>query len=309
MRPVPIRLEPIVPMAPLAKRIRNWVTSSFSTARLGPPASAREVCPVPLVATGRSRDEGLAHAADLDDVAEQVAREGERVRCHVAERARAREPAIVAPGEREVRIAHHVLIEGAAKQGDPAERALLDELAGIGVRRVLEVVETDQGGHAGSLCRLGHRPGLGRGVGERLLAVDGLAGGERCERDLGVHVVGRRDVHDIDLRVVDHGPPVRRPAGEAEIVGAGPGPLGIDVGDHLELRDRGLGAEHQRHVAIGDRMRLAHPACADQPDANLHDRPSSVTASLPRQPRCPSMRRPGRGLGTEGGDDGARTVL
>ena len=268
-------------------------------------------------AAGRDRplaDEGLAHAADLDDVAEQEAGEGQRVRCHVAERARAREPAIVAPGEREVGIAHHVLIEGAAKHGDLAERAFRMSWRAKRMRRVLQVVEADQRGEAGGLGRLGHRPGLGRGVGERLLAVDRLAGGECGERDLGVHVVRRGDVHDVDARVLDHGAPVRGPAGKAELLGAGLGPLRIDVGDHLELGDRGLGAEHQRHVAIGDGMGLAHPASTDQPNANLHHRSSLPVIALARPPPLAKQavaRACAAGTARaqariEGGDDGPR---
>ena len=86
LRPVPMRLVPIVPIAPVcpsgacAKRRRNCATSSFSTARVSaPPRRARSVRragagerPLP--------DVRRAHAAHLGDVAEEVLRERERVR-------------------------------------------------------------------------------------------------------------------------------------------------------------------------------------------------------------------------------------
>ena len=50
---------------------------------------------------------------------------------------------------------------------------------------------------------LHHLPRLGAAHGERLLAEDVLACLRRLDRPLGVEVVGERDVHGIDRRVVE----------------------------------------------------------------------------------------------------------
>ncbi len=165
----------------------------------------------------------------------------------------------------------------------------LDQLARVGVRRVLEVVEADQRRHARGPRGVCHLPGLGRAVGERLLAVDRLAGGERGERHLAMHVVGRGDVDHVDRGVAHQVPPVGAPAGEAQVVRGGARPVGVDVGDHLEPGHRGLGAEHHRHVAVRHAVRLAHPAGADQPDPDLAHRRCSPAPACPA-PACQTLR-------------------
>ena len=96
---------------------------------------------------------------------------------------------------------------------------------------VLDVVEAEEGGHALLLRRLHHLPRKLGGVGERLLAIDMLAGFDCRHGNVEMHVVGCADVDDIDRRVVDDRMPVVDGALIAEGVRGLLGDLQIGVGD------------------------------------------------------------------------------
>ena len=122
-------------------------------------------------------------------------------------------------------------------------------------------------------------------------------GRKRRKGDVAVHVVRRGDVDHVHPRVGDHHAPVGAPAGKTEVVRRRLGPGGIDVGHHLEHRHRRLGAEHHGHVAIRHRVRLAHPAGADQSDAHLvHGRPPQLAPGLPKLENPHALFEHARGL-------------
>ena len=78
-----------------------------------------------------------------------------------------------------------------------------EQPAHLDPQRVQPVHERLHQEHPGVLGRLHHPPRLGAAHGERLLAEDVLACLRRLDRPLGVEVVGERDVHGIDGRVVE----------------------------------------------------------------------------------------------------------
>ena len=164
--------------------------------------------------------------------------------------------------------------EAAAVVRDLAELARGDQLAHVAHQRRPAVVVTDPGGHAGAACgALGPHGLLGRAA-DGLLAEDVLAGLRGRLDHLHVDHVRRRDVDDVDGRVVHHAPPVLRAAGEAERADRV-----LDARGHRVAADHQLGVEvalpEQRadalqRAAVG----LAEPAEADHADADPAPRTS-----------------------------------
>ena len=95
-----------------------------------------------------------------------------------------------------------------------------------------------------------------------------LARGGHGQVDLEVHAVGRRDVNDLHLGMVDHGLPVwgRRPKAEPRLRRLRPGLDGVGA-DHEPWPDIGL-EEAIGNLVVGPAVRLAHPAHANDPDAD-----------------------------------------
>ena len=224
-------------------------------------------------ARGRQRplvDEGAHLAHDLVDVAHEREREGQHMAGRVAQRAGARELAVMAPAEGDRGIRHQVEVERAAEKRDRPQ--LAHQLPGMGDGGVLEVVEAHQRRDAGGLHRIEHGLGLGGTVGERLLAIDVLAGLGRGDGDLGMRVVGRGDVDDVDVRVGHELAPVGGPAAEPQLRRLCLGHVGAHVGYHLEHRHGGLGPEHHDRILERRAVGRAHPAGADHPDPDLAHR-------------------------------------
>ena len=108
--------------------------------------------------------------------------------------------------------------------GRLADRAVGDEPLGQFERRVVAEALADPEDQAGVVGGLGHVAGVVDRVGERLLARDVLAGGQRVE-DVVVVEVGRgKDLDRVDVGVGQHGVEVgvrrRRPPGRSRGGGA-----------------------------------------------------------------------------------------
>ena len=125
------------------------------------------------------------------------------VRADVAERAGAGLVLVQPPAHRGGGVGDPVLEVLRADVPHGADPALLDQPAGQRDGRDAAVGEADhRHGRRAAAARsaaVGHRLGLGDGVGERLLAEHVLARVERGDRDLGVGVARRADVDQVDV--------------------------------------------------------------------------------------------------------------
>ena len=203
----------------------------------------------------------------------------------VADRTRARDFFLEAPGAGAVGVGRPVLEVGAAKIQDFADAALLDELAGEGHGGGAAVIEGHHGDDAGPLDGVQHGLGLVARAGERLFAEDVLSGFGGGDGDGGVAVVGRADVDDVDVGAADDLPPVGCGLLEAEAAAAVLGVGGGEVADDLAHGDgRGRPEEHG-HDGAGHGVGLAHEPAADHRDVQVfcHSRclPSAIRVALP----------------------------
>ena len=205
-----------------------------------------------------------AHGGDGTD---EEAGERQDMTAEVGDHAAAARSA-AAPVHRRVRTGHIVLGMDAAKVGYLADLAAGDDLARQGLDRVLQVVEADHGDDAGLGGAGGQTARLGGGHRQGLLAIDVLAGGECRDRDFPMLGRGRRDVDDVNRRIVHELPPVAGGAPEAELAGGrGRCPL-VDLRDQFQHGCRRK-IEDGADLPIGDRVRTAHEPGADQADADL----------------------------------------
>ncbi len=133
-------------------------------------------------------------------------------------------------------------------------------------------------------------------VGERLLAIDVLAGGDRRHRHVEMHVVGRADVDDVDRGIVHDLPPVGDSAGIAVVARGALGEAGVDVRHRVEHRHRRLGAEGLPRRVEGHGMDLAHPPGTDEANPQLAHRypliQSSLVSDSERLPEARPSRQP-----------------
>ena len=146
-----------------------------------------------------ARDRPEQHVREVDRVAEQVGRDA--VAALVELEAPRQQPERVAAVHRE---------EAAAVVGDLAELAASDQVRGVAHERRPAVVVAHAGDHARAPRGALGAHGLLRRAADRLLAEDVLAGLRGGLDQLDVDHVRRRDVDDLDRRVVDHPPPVLR---------------------------------------------------------------------------------------------------
>ena len=121
---------------------------------------------------------------------------------------------------------------GDARGAAHAERAVLaavDLALQLAVDGAAAAVEAHAHDLLRRLLRVHHRAALGDRGGERLLAVDVLAGLDRVDRHDRVPVVGRRDVDRVDVRVLEEAAVVRVELARARLHG---------VEDGLFLREQ-----------------------------------------------------------------------
>jgi hypothetical protein len=84
-----------------------------------------------------------------------------------------------------------------------ADRTVANELAHLDPQRVQPVHEGLHEEHACGLAAVDHLLGLGGRHRQRLLAQHVLAGRRRPQRPRRMEVVGQRDVHGLDVRIVE----------------------------------------------------------------------------------------------------------
>jgi hypothetical protein len=187
----------------------------------------------------------------------------------VAEGAAAGQLPLEAPRQRPLGFGGVAGEERRAEVGDAPERALGDQLADVLHRRGVAVVEADGGDHAGGAGGRGDLAGLAGVAPDRLLDPEVLAGLGGGHADLAVQDVGGADGDHVDLGVGQDLAVVGAPLGVAEGVAGVGDPVGGGVGGVDQP-----GAQAQLRVDRGQRLvgaavELAHPADADQPDADL----------------------------------------
>ena len=171
--------------------------------------------------TSRSGDERVEEAADLVDLADEVAGEIDHVRAEVAERSRSPPRAASKRQTSSVGVAP-VLEVAPAEVPDLAELARLDQLAREAHGRDEAVVERAQVLDAGRRDALPDLVALVGVAPERLLADDVLARLGGGDRRLGVERVRAEVVEQPDRGSATTSLPVRRPALEAVAAAASP---------------------------------------------------------------------------------------
>ena len=224
-------------------------------------------------------DEGLLDRAhDLGHlVAGDEARHVDDVRVEVAMRARTREITLEAPQQRRVWPAPVLQVRRAHVEDAP-EAPLLDQPVRERHRGAATIVVPDEGAHAllgGGARGEHHLLRVGERAGERLLARDMLAGLEARDRHLGVEMVRRRDIDELDLGVREQVLPVHGRVLPAPLGGERGGFRGVATRDHAH-RGRALEVEELRALAPRGRVRAAHELGADQRDP---DRASCLRGS------------------------------
>ena len=240
---------------------------------LKPPCSA---------GAGAFGDDDLEIADHLRDrLIDEVPQIGEAMGADIADHAGAGLRLVVTPGEGDLRSAQKVRAEGAAVIARCADLAVRDQPPGERLDGVLDVVEAHHRDDARLLGGLRHRERSLRVVGEGLLAIDVLAGGNRGHRDVEVEIVRGVDVDNVDGRIVDDLPPVRRVAAEAELPGRAARDLVVHVGEDLEHGNRRLSAECEWLGAVAHGMGLAHPAGTHESDFQLWHSVLQLTIDLP----------------------------
>ena len=190
----------------------------------GRRAGAGDLAAGPAFDDGALGDERvLDRPLDGDDLfAGDEAHHVDDVGVEVAVGAGAGDVALEAPQQRRVRAAPALQV-GGADVVDPPERTLGHELMREGDGRNPPVVEP----HERRTRRRGggrrHRLGVGERAGQRLLAGDVLAGLESGDRLLGMDIVRRGDVDEVDVVGGRRLAPVRR--------GVRPAPAGGELGE------------------------------------------------------------------------------
>ena len=172
------------------------------------------------------------------------------------------------PDEREVRIDDPVLEVDGPPVPDFADGAVVDQLLGQLHGRHAAVVVVDHGDRARLARGLQHLPRLGEVVGQRLLADDVLARGQRGQHDLLVRIARRRDVDELDVG----------PRDQRVVVGLVPLPPQL-LGRLLDARlvspaDRhharlGIDVKEVRHLPVRIGMRPPHELVANQANTDF----------------------------------------
>src|SRR3954454_19061944 len=206
---------------------------------------------------------------DVGDRADHVLDEVHDMAQQVAKSAAAGKVLLEPPGQGAVGLGRVAVEEDRSNVGDPTEVAVRDHRSDTFDRGGVAVVVADRGGDPGGPGPKGDWRGLGGVAPDRLLDPEWLPGGGGRNADLAMQQVGRADRHDLDVRVGE----------DRAIVGAGPG-VPEDVPRVVGAVGSGVGRVHQpgsdlelrvdhRYGLVGAAVQLAHPADADQADAQL----------------------------------------
>ena len=200
---------------------------------------------------------------------------------------------VVAPREGNVPTAEEVRVEGAAVVPHGADPPFRDQFSSEALDGILDVVEPHHGRDPRLLGGRRHLERSVRVVGERLLAVDVLAGRDGCHRDLEVQVVRGGDVDDVDRRVLDHLAPVARVPPEPELGGGAGRDRLVRIRHDFQHRLRGVPPEGEPRRPVGHGVGLAHPPGADETDLEFRHAPAP--SEVRRRPP-PRDGRPGPGI-------------
>ena len=207
---------------------------------------------------------------DLGDRAEQRVDQRHRMHAEIVERAMARR-AVALEAERRPGVGHEILVHLDPDMVDPADRARGQQMADLPDHRILDVVVPKDRDATRHTRRIRHALRIGEAGRHRLFAPHMLARLERGDRHLGVELVGRRDRHHVDRRIVDQRPPIGPGPGKTELAGAPRGKLVGHLRQVGEPHDRAV-AEHRVNRRPRERVALSHVPRPDQSDADcLHD--------------------------------------
>ena len=244
-----------------------------------------------LGAAGRDRtavDQGLQGGVDRLAAAEQVADQVQHVAAQVVHGSAAGRLLVQPPRHRLGRVDVAGAVVAAPEGEDPTQEAVVDELPGAGDGGKEAEVEGRLRLHARAAHRVRHAGALGDGAGQRLLAVDVLAGRRGGHHHRLVQVVGHRAVDQVDVVAFDDTPVIVAPRRTADLARC---PLGGGRGRGRHGRDPhrvGRQAVVEGDRPVGQRVHLADAAVADQAHP---DRAGVARAHV----SVPGRARPGAG--------------
>ena len=170
------------------------------------------------------------------------------------------------PVQRKFRVRQPVLRVTGVEMINPAKRAFADHSLCQRNSRDAPVIMADHVDDLRLLCRGEHRLGLFDVQCQRFFAQNVLPVFRRRNRHLRVKIRRGDDVHDVNQRRLDNFAPVRCGVLPAELC---PGRLharSVASAKCVQL-NVGLEVEEAGRLPPGIRVRLAHEAVADQPDA------------------------------------------
>ena len=227
-----------------------------------------------LVTAGADRaavDQRLQGGVDRLAPAEQVADQIQHVAAQVVHGPAAGGLLVQPPGHRLGGVDVAGAVVPAAKGEDAPQEALVDELLRAGDGGKKPEVEGRLRLHARAAHRVGHAGALGDRAGQRLLAVDVLAGRRGRHHHRLVQIVGHRAVDEVDVVPVDDAPVVFTPRWAADLprrpLGGGRG-RGRHGGDPHRVRRQAVVVGDR---PIGQRVHRADAAVADQPHPDRGD--------------------------------------
>ena len=172
---------------------------------------------------------------------------------------------IVAEAEWALGIDHVVFGVNAAIAADLAQLTGLDHFPRQHEHRIAKVVEANLRLDACSFRRICHLARVGSARCQGFFAVNVLAGGDGSQRHLLVKGVRCRDVDEIDVRILNEGPPVPGRVGEAQRLRGLARQLVGTIGDGVQ-HDVVRQVEDPRRRGKAEDVGLAHEAGADQAD-------------------------------------------
>ncbi len=214
---------------------------------------------------GTFLDEGMHQAAYFLKFADEIAGKVNDVGIDIAMRAGATDAFLQTPDERKLGIDNPILRIAGVIMVDLTDGTFLDHFFGLGNGGDAAVVVANHVDHFGLLYSSDHVFALFDGQAERFFAEDVLAGAGGGDGDFGVGIIGCVDVHDVDVRRVDDGTPIRGDIVPAELGAGGFDPGGIASADGMHF-DVGLEREEMGRLTPGVRVGLAHEAVADHAD-------------------------------------------
>ena len=214
-------------------------------------------------------DQRIQRGVDRGKVAQQIIQQVQYMRAQVEERATARDFALQTPGHGFVGADIAGAVITSAKRKHPPAEAFCHQLSGARQRREEAKIECQLRLDAGNMHGFCHRQRFAFIHGQRLFAIDMLAGGCGSQGDLVMRVVGRADVDGVDIGARQQIAIVGAVLVAADFVRGGPSGGFARGGYSRDLYAVGGQAIVERDGAIGGGMHAPDPAIADQPDFDI----------------------------------------